>query len=429
LAEAIDLERRALKLCPEGHPYYTLSCQNLAASLRLRYEHTGDQQLLAETIGFERRALDLCPQGHPEHASSCRNLAGSLHLRYQHIADQQLLEEAIELYNGSSLCGPQISQWRSFMGLADIYLERETTTYNMSKSIEHLIAGFASDIHDSIPNIVNWAIFTLNTLWQCKGLDQQLHVSFGQIYQRLVVLLPLLAHPVFGPQEQLRALKHCINVGPDAFIDAMLTEDRKSGIEMLELMQGLVWSQLLRHRSPQLDDVPVHLAKELKTSLGTLHRPMPFPASDHLPTTLIPRDIRYHSSIRVQALVREIRALPGLDRFMLGESFESLCAVALKYPAVVLVNARAHSYALILSAGPRSVVQDSNRCSLLRLDATAEEISNLTIPMNLTRYMRGSEGPHDVETHPGARNRHQLTLSGMDPSDEGYLGEDCQANT
>jgi hypothetical protein len=297
----------------------------------------------------------------------------------------------------------QSTQWRSLMGLADVYLKEGTTLYNMSESIEHLLAGLSNDVNDSIPDMVNWAMSTLSQMWQCECLDQLLHPSLGQIYERLLVFLPLLAHPVFDPQDQLRALKHCSNVGSDAFIDATLTGNRKSGIEMLESMQGLVWSQLLHHRDPQLNDVPAHLANELKTLLGTLHRPTLLQATDELYPALVPRDVQHHSSIRVQTLMREIRALPGFGRFMLGESYESLCVVALRYPAIVLVNARGYSYALILSAGPRSGALDDEHCSLLRLNIDEEEILSLTILSTLTRHARGSEGPREVEDHGGGR--------------------------
>jgi hypothetical protein len=96
---------------------------------------------------------------------------------------------------------------------------------------------------------------------------------------------------------------------------------------------------------------------------------------------------------------------------MLGESFESLCAVASTHPTVVLVNARGHSYALILSAGPRSGAIDDDRCSILRLKINAEKIVELGISSSLTRHTRGNEGPQEVEDHSGGRGMAVSSLS------------------
>jgi hypothetical protein len=51
------------------------------------------------------------------------------------------------------------------------------------------------------------------------------------------------------------------------------------------------------------------------------------------------------------ASLHQIRALPGLNRFMLGETYETILTVAVDHPAVVLVGARDYFYALIISAG------------------------------------------------------------------------------
>jgi tetratricopeptide (TPR) repeat protein len=418
LIKAIDLGRKALALCPPSHPDHALSCQNLASSLHKRYEYTGDQQLLTEVIDLERKALALCPQGNPRHVVSCRNLAVSLHKQYRHTGDQQLLAQAVDLYQQCSLLDVENTQWRSFMGLADIYLEGGAAIYNIDKSIELLLAGIANKDNDSVTELVRWAVLTLNNMWQCKEIYRLQHSSLSQVYQRLSMILPLLAHPVLDAHGQLHALKHFSHIGPDAFINAVLGGDGKSGIEMLELMQGLVWSQRLRYHDPQLDEVPVHLANRLKTSLEMLshNRPSLPSKSNPLPSAPVLRDVLHNQSVHVQTLVHEIRALPGLHRFMLGESFDALCAVASEYPVVVLVNARGHSYALIFTAHSDTwPARDEDRCSMLRLDVTAQEISGFTISQAYTRHGRGSERSHGINHHPGGR------AFGIDRPSKGWI--------
>jgi hypothetical protein len=45
--------------------------------------------------------------------------------------------------------------------------------------------------------------------------------------------------------------------------------------------------------------------------------------------------------------------MPGLERFMLGSTFEQLREVAQGHPVVVLVAARGYAYALIMSASAK----------------------------------------------------------------------------
>jgi len=63
--EAISLLRYALEVQPAGHPNRSTSLNNLATSLRSRFEQSGDQDDLDEAISLHRDALELRPAGHP----------------------------------------------------------------------------------------------------------------------------------------------------------------------------------------------------------------------------------------------------------------------------------------------------------------------------------------------------------------------------
>jgi hypothetical protein len=97
LGEVIDLEREALELRPPGHSDRATSCENLARSLETRYQRTGDVGLLGEAIDLEREVLELRPPGHPGRATSCQNLARSLNTYYQRTGAVRILDEAINL--------------------------------------------------------------------------------------------------------------------------------------------------------------------------------------------------------------------------------------------------------------------------------------------------------------------------------------------
>ncbi|KAF8545627.1 hypothetical protein OG21DRAFT_1536063 [Imleria badia] len=95
--EAIDLDRRALELCPPGHPMRPVSLMWLAIHLSDRYNQLGATKDIEEAIVLDREALNLRPQGHTDRSSSLGNLAICLSTRYNQLGAMQDLNEAIVL--------------------------------------------------------------------------------------------------------------------------------------------------------------------------------------------------------------------------------------------------------------------------------------------------------------------------------------------
>jgi hypothetical protein len=157
---------------------------------------------------------------------------------------------------------------------------------------------------------------------------------------------------VLDASSQLSALGSVRSMGSDACISALLGQRPAQAVELLDRAHGVMWAQALRLRDPQLEDIPENLAQELEVLLRAVNVPAvggpqldPTQTNRHL-TSL---DIRHQQNSRIQAIFREVRAMPGLERFMLGSTFEQLREVAQEHPVVVLVAARGYAYALIIS--------------------------------------------------------------------------------
>jgi hypothetical protein len=84
-------------------------------------------------------------------------------------------------------------------------------------------------------------------------------------------------------------------------------------------------------------------------------------------------DVRHKQNSRIQAILHEIRRMPGLERFMQGSTFETLRQVARRHPVVVLVAAGRRTFALIMSSG--SEYEDPPHA--LHLDLTSEDLVSL----------------------------------------------------
>jgi hypothetical protein len=376
LTEAIDLDRKALALRPPGDPHRASSCVSLAVSLMTCYERTGEDQLRNKALSLEREAIALRPQEHPDRPLYCVNLAVSLIAHYEQSGDEDLLHQVVALANEIVSVVNVHAAWRVLSSLAWVHLQSTSSFYNVNQAVACLLRSLEHE-PDNIFQAVSTLRAYIDDTWDRRLVHERVELS--AIYQRFVNLLPLLASPALDLQPQLKALRESSHIGCDAFVNAALAGRPTLGVETLELAQGVIWSQSVHRRDPQLKDVPDHLASKLQDLL----RNMATGLASGTYRALSPRDIQHSHSFNLYTLVREIRTLPGLDRFMLGETFETLRAVATDHPVVVLVSARNHHYAFAMASW---LTQGSG---LVSFDLSDEDLQNLSFTPGATRLRRG----------------------------------------
>ena len=141
--EAIDLDRRALALCPSGDPKRHVSLTRLASHLSSRYSLLGATGDLEEAIVLEREALDLFSQGHPDRAIPLNNLAVDLSIRYNKFAAIQDLDEAIVLQREALDLRPRGHPLRS-TSLNSLAVDL-STRYNQLGELEDLDEAIVLD--------------------------------------------------------------------------------------------------------------------------------------------------------------------------------------------------------------------------------------------------------------------------------------------
>jgi tetratricopeptide (TPR) repeat protein len=354
LDEAIRLEREAFALRPHRHPNRAMSCGNLALSLGLSYKNTGHVTLLDEAIELEREALVLRPSGHPERALTCSNLAIYLQESYTETRNGALLEEALELLKESISSSPPSATWCPQINLSRLHLRREIPFFSVSAALD-CMQKISDILVDNIHGFTRNMSGALELLWSCRDAwADDVPSSLACVYSRLIDRLPSLAGHALDAPSQLSALGFVGSVGSDACISALLGQRPAQAVELLDRARGVMWAQALRLRDPQLEDIPEDLAHELERLLcavnvraeGDTGGPqLDFTQENRHLTSL---DIRHQQNSRIQAIFREVRAVPGLERFMLGSTFEQLRETARAHPVVVLVAARGYAYALIM---------------------------------------------------------------------------------
>jgi tetratricopeptide (TPR) repeat protein len=412
LDEAIDLQREALNLRPVGHLDRSMSCISFANLLRTHFLRTGDVGVLHEAIDLEREALDLCPVGRPDRSMTCGSLARSLNVYFEYTGDIALFQESLTLFQEAISISPLHEIWRHSCALAWTFLRRTSPYYDVRKAILYLSQSLTHDADDPVAFVLALSSL-LDYIWLCN-LEGD-YIQLTTVYRRLVNLLPLLIHPAVGLQSQLQALKKCNRLGSDAFVNAALANDWSIGLETLELAQGVIWSTSLHRRDPQLKDVPDHLASRLQDVLQSIAMSSAArPDHNEWKPFISPRDILHTQSSRLYTVLRDIRALPGLERFMLGESVDALRTAASDHPVVVLVGAREHYYALILAA---SLV---NGHMVLSLHLSDEHLTSLSYTRGSTRAHRSDATPEETPDE-GARRGFNKTESAPSKPLDGQL--------
>jgi hypothetical protein len=149
-----------------------------------------------------------------------------------------------------------------------------------------------------------------------------------------------------------------------------------------------MWAQAIHTREPtQFASAPADLASELEGLLRAVALPMGLVSAEPPSRYLTPHDLRHQQTSRIQAILIEIRATPGLDRFMLGYTYDQLREVAREHPVVVLMAAQGHVYALILSDSLHAV-------DVLKLAISWDSLLAIEVSQNTrqSKYRTASEG-------------------------------------
>jgi tetratricopeptide (TPR) repeat protein len=359
LDEALDLEREALRLRLEGHPHRALSCENLADSLKARFGQTGDMVLLDEALELNKEALRLRPMGHPYHALSCGNLADSLRSRFSQTGETALLDEARLVCSRAIKCSEMSPSDNVFLRIQMIHILvlPSTLSYSPSTAVLFLLEAIQHRA-GLIPHF--YSICDALRLCVRVAVSDEDNVRLLAVYQALIEILPELGTVVLDKVSRLHRWSDAGSLPLEALLHALKMNDITLGLELLEQGRAVLWSQALAMQGLELQG----LTNARKTQLQMLLQSMNSSAEhgDIKEVNSTGRDRAYASYTRLQRLLQEIRASPGLERFMRGPSYPELIQVASAHPVVILTTKDTVCRAVIISstsARPECLTLDS----------------------------------------------------------------------
>jgi hypothetical protein len=374
LDEIITLHREALALWPDGHPDHALSCNNLANALQDRYHVTGSSDLLDEMIKLHREALALQPTGHPYHARFCNDLADSLWHQFKKTMDVTVVDEALALARENAASASPSEVWRALLILCLVHVEQSSPHFSIATATEYLLQASVS-LPPTITEFMRQIQSRLDQMWLMYGTwNPHTTLKLMGVYSNIIDGLSRMTGFALDTISQLTALRSARSFGSDACITALLSGHPRQAIELIDHAHGVIWTQALHQRDPQLQDVPWGLASELVSLFLAVS--LPITKHDLAPTNAVtgylsPEDVRDQQNSRIQTLLTEVRAIPGLERFMLGRTYAQLRHTANEHPVIVLVSARGHVYALIIRDSTQGDPEE------IRLEITPDRLSLL----------------------------------------------------
>jgi hypothetical protein len=295
------------------------------------------------------------------------------------------------------------SLWRALRILCRIHLESDSPHLSIFTATRYL--SQASALYPDNTALFIKAMQTcLSLLWlRHRDWTADIALLLFNVYSNLIDRLSRMTGFAFDTVSQLAALKSARSFGSDACMAALLSGRTSQAVEQIDHAHGVIWAQALHQRDPQLQDLPGSLASELETLLRAVSVPTskvaPIP-SNSATRHLSPEDVRHQQNSRIQTILTEVRAMPGLERFMLGKTYAQLRDTAREHPVVVLASAHGFVYALIIR---NSVHEHPDE---IRLKVSSDHLARLRRTANQaglrTRHvMRDVEVESDRQMRPG----------------------------
>lgn len=303
---------------------------------------------LDQAIPLLREAASLWPSGDPGHYQALVSLAGALRQQFLSCGQPQAVADEALAILGTALqeCPPaHASRWYGLAQLAVLAIARNDHP-SAVHALDDTLRAPTPQVTE-LGQVVVWIIRQIDLIRISHKDKQSLLRSCTATVQLIAVSTAFaLDHPA-----QLRALLGSSGIGLRAFLIASDLDNIPRGLQELERARGVIWSQALDMRNPQLQRVPLHLAKELKQLIGAVQmdEPREMGLTSTNATFLEQDNVFYEQRSRLQLLLGEIRGLPGLGDFMRGPDGCALLSAASEHPVVLIVGTHTGCCAVILA--------------------------------------------------------------------------------
>jgi len=354
LGAVIQLSQEALNDTPKDHPDRARRLHSLGVEYGNRYQRTGVMTDIETAIQRFQEALDNTLDDHPDRAYRLQSLGKGYHNRYERTGVMADLEAAIQRFQEALNDTPDDHPDRAsrLQHLGDGYVHRYQKT-GAKTDLETAIQRY-QEVLDHLPSHifirleVSIELLKLHTEAENWSLAY-LAASTG------VYLIPLLTPRLLENADKQNLLPTAVGLASDAAAVALIAgKTQYEAIQLLEVGRGVILGSLnemrvdisdLQLKHPQEAEKYIQFRNQLDTPTASTRQVDRFDAR-----TVLTRhsDQRYDAGQKMEQVIKDIRSLPGFDRFLLAPSEDELKAAAVSGPIVIVNVSKYRCDALII---------------------------------------------------------------------------------
>ncbi|MFE0510715.1 CHAT domain-containing protein, partial [Streptomyces sp. NPDC058964] len=335
---AVELALLAVTATPADHPDRALRLFNLTRAHQTRYEHSGDPADLDRSVDLAQETAAAVPADHPERARYLFTLGYAYRLRFQRTGATCDLDRAVDAAERAVAATPDDHPNRAarIYLLGTCYMRRWNSGGPLDRSrIARLAEG-------SLAATTAPPFNRLRACWSAGRLAyvlDDLHTA-RLLLDTAVELLPLVAARETSTSDHEHRLGANRGLIGETIAVHCALDDPGGAVQAGELGRAVLLASRLALRTPLAELEADHpaLAGRLRRVRVALNAPDPPVMAPPGGRDLDLVDRRKRLWAEHDAVLAEIRRLPGLDRFLLPPTWNELRPIATG-GAVVLLNA------------------------------------------------------------------------------------------
>jgi tetratricopeptide (TPR) repeat protein len=312
-----------------AHPEYGNALTYLAGAVKIRASITGSCRDWEQSVSLRKQALEACPRGHPQRHQSLYGVAQAIlePSVYHPSPEDVALAKASALQSMEMMKEGHPARFMAHYCLCYVHIQEE----DYSAAIDHLYRMATDDLGNVKERMV-YSFTLLSTLRKSVLAEGRLTSASADallgIYRHLLRMPPCMAFRAVGIQSRLRQVSTWEVLGRDAAVVALAIGQPHLALEYLEVGRAGFWSQSLQLRW-DFDRLPPEMSRELSQLSRALEQASFNDEDDGESTAGGPSaTAKRLMSQRFDEIVEDARRLPGLERFMAGETVAELVAAA-----------------------------------------------------------------------------------------------------
>jgi tetratricopeptide (TPR) repeat protein len=385
LDNAILQYQLAVNLTPDDNHDMPIWLNNLGGSLYLRFKQCGNLGDLNEAIKKQQLAVDLTSDDHPRKPGYLNNLSASLEARFNHLRNVVDMDNAISQLHIAINLIPHDHPARPGclfnLGTALIaHFDHLHRPQDAEAAISHLSAAAMSQFG---PPTVR---FDAAEIW-ISIASRVNHDTLLAAYKCALGLVPLVAWLGLPLADRHQHLIRIGGIAREAAAAAISLEQYDKALEWLEQGRSIVWTQILRLRTPvdQLRDSNPVLAERLLQVSRQLDRGSQQTGLSERNQPSKEEEGRQYRALVAEweSITEQVRSFPGFESFLQPLSSSRLKKAAENGPIIVVNIAEKRCDALALLPDLEEVIHIPLR------DISFERVTELRDELKDQLYSKG----------------------------------------